>query len=67
MRIVFIPQKKLKDLETGDVFIYGNNVFMKIQKMTGYVGNAVNLKNGFLEYFPDDTEIEARTDAKIVL
>ena len=69
-----IEQKKEKskfmNLGTGDVFIYNNKIYMKIQEAELYNMNhinGINVENGSLEFFDKGTEITYLEDAVIKL
>lgn len=45
------------ELESGDVFIYENEVCMKTNGDGGDEANGVSLKNGHLMYFSENDEV----------
>lgn len=55
---------KFEELKIGDVFIFNDEVFIKIEA-TGI--NAVYLKNGTTSYFFEDTEVKLIVDVTLVL
>ena len=72
MNIVYTGQQKaheFRDVATGDVFLFKENLYMRIQNVSSCDGlryNAVTLKDGFLMTFKD-TDNVAVIDADLVI
>lgn len=72
MNIVYTGQQKaheFREVATGDVFMFKENLYMRIQKVNSCDSlryNAVTLKDGFLMTFKD-TDNVAVIDADLVI
>lgn len=72
MNIVYTGQQKaheFREVATGDVFLFKENLYMRIQNVNSCDGlryNAVTLKDGFLMTFKD-TDNVAVIDADLVI
>lgn len=72
MNIVYTCQQKaheFREVTTGDVFMFKENLYMRIQNVNfcdGLRYNAVTLKDGFLMTFKD-TDNVAVIDADLVI
>lgn len=72
MNIVYTGQQKaheFREVATGDVFLFKENLYMRIQNVSSCDGlryNAVTLKDGFLMTFKD-TDNVAVIDADLVI
>ena len=72
MNIVYTGQQKaheFREVATGDVFLFKENLYMRIQNVISCEGlryNAVTLKDGFLMTFKD-TDNVAVIDADLVI
>lgn len=72
MNIVYNGQQKtheFREVATGDVFMFKENLYMRIQNVSSCDGlryNAVTLKDGFLMTFKD-TDNVAVIDADLVI
>lgn len=72
MNIVYNGQQKtheFREVATGDVFMFKENLYMRIQNVSSYEGiryNAVTLKDGFLMMFKNDDNV-TDIDADLVI
>ena len=72
MNIVYTGQQKtheFREVATGDVFMFKQNLYMRIQNVSSCDGlryNAVTLKEGLLMTF-EDTDNVAVIDADLVI
>ena len=63
MNIVYNGQQKtheFREVATGDVFMFKQNLYMRIQNVSSCDGlryNAVTLKDGFLMMFKNDDNV----------
>lgn len=72
MNIVYTGQQKtheFREVETGDVFIFKENLYMRIKSVSscdGFRYNAVTLKDGSLMMFKNDDNVTS-VDADLVI
>ena len=72
MNIVYNGQQKtheFREVATGDVFLFKENLYMRIQNVISCEGlryNAVTLKDGFLMMFKNDDNV-TDIDADLVI
>lgn len=72
MNIVYTGQQKAHefcDVPTGDVFLFKENLYMRIQNVNSCDGlryNAVTLKDGFLMMFKNNDNVIS-VDADLVI
>lgn len=72
MNIVYTGQQKTHefcDVATGDVFMFKENLYMRIQNINSCDGlryNAVTLKDGFLMMFQNNDDVTS-VDADLVI
>lgn len=72
MNIVYTGQQKtheFREVATGDVFMFKENLYMRIQNVNSCDGlryNAVTLKDGFLRMFQNNDDVTS-VDADLVI
>lgn len=51
---------KFEDIETGDIFCYGNTLYQKTDQgmSSGGIFNSVHIKSGMFAYFLEETLVE---------